>query len=963
MKLFRIFLLFLCLTRLFSANAQFTTFPNDPIGLKQYVLPNGFTVLLSENHDLPQIYGMVVVKAGGKNDPKDATGIAHYLEHMLFKGTETMGTTDFTKEKPYLDTITALYEQLGNTSDIAERKKIQREINDQSLQAAAYAIPNELDKILSEIGSTDVNAFTTEDYTAYHNTFPSNQVERWLDVYAHRFINPVFRMFQSELETVYEEKNRMLDNSFAQVYEVFMASFYKKHPYGQQSLIGSTEHLKNPPLRKMYQFFEDYYVANNMALVLSGDFNSEEILPLIEQKFGALRSGVIPVFPEHKEEPFNGREIVQVKMTPIKAAAIGFRTPSNSHPDQAVLQVVNNLLSNKEQSGYIDKLMVDGDVLGTTLLPLNYNDHSGSMALILPKILGQSIKKAEGLVKDRIKLVQKGGFSDEMLHAVKLNLKKQVMAKWEDNSERANLVAESFCQGLAWNKYLEMLFIIENTTREDVMAVSKKYYGDNYLLFITKMGFPKKQKLEKPDFKPVNPDNEIHSHYYNEWKNLKENAQTPRFVDFEKDIQKAFIRDKVSLLRAENPHNSIFTAQIKWGVGVHTLPELKYTAEYLNFTGSQEYPSADLKQALYKLGCSYAFSTSDNEFILQLEGIEGNLEQILPIIKNFIENPELDEKKARKVKTGFSATKRIMRREPSHISDALQEYVLHGQNSSFLNDLPGKRISSLKAAELLSAFEQAKTYEVVIHYTGKLPVGELEKSFSKISFKEDLKPKTPVIVKERQLASEPVVFLVNKKGALQSQINFFIEGSEFNKEKLAPMGAFNEYFGGNMSSLVFQEIREFRSLAYSAGAVYRHPKVQGKNSLFKGFLGCQGDKTMEALDVMAGLINNMPEKREREEMVKSALIQESASARPTFRNLLKVYEGWMHLAYESDPNQIKLDQLSEISFESIRSLYENDIKGRNITITVVGDAKNFRKEELRKYGKLVEVKQSKLFAN
>lgn len=290
MKLIRLLLAFHCVINIALAQNKLTTFPNDPIHVIQFKLDNGLTVYLTENHDLPQVFGAVVVKTGGKKDPADNTGMAHYLEHMLFKGTTDLGTINYEKEKVLLDQINVLYDELGKTSDPKERGVIQQKINQVSVEAAAYSIPNEMDRMISEIGGENVNAFTTEEMTAYFNSFPSNQMERWLDIYAHRFEEPVFRLFQSELETVYEEKNISMDDPFNAVFEKFMKSFYKNHPYGQQTVIGKTEHLKNPSLTAMYDYYNKWYVANNMALVLSGDFNSQEIIPIVKEKFGKWRS-------------------------------------------------------------------------------------------------------------------------------------------------------------------------------------------------------------------------------------------------------------------------------------------------------------------------------------------------------------------------------------------------------------------------------------------------------------------------------------------------------------------------------------------------------------------------------------------------------------------------------------------------------------------------------------------------
>ena len=239
------FLLFLFSSIVFSQKAT------QSIEVKEYVLKNGLTVMLSENSESSNIYGVVAVKAGGKNDPKDATGIAHYLEHVLFKGTQELGTTDYESERVYLDSISKLYEKLSKTSLEEKRSAIQKEINRISIKASQYAIPNELDKLLKQMGGLDINAFTNEDYTAYYNSFPPNQINRWLEIYSHRFQNPVFRLFQSELETVYEEKNISMDDPFENVFEEVAKHVYKKHPYGQQTVLGKVEHLKNPSLKKM----------------------------------------------------------------------------------------------------------------------------------------------------------------------------------------------------------------------------------------------------------------------------------------------------------------------------------------------------------------------------------------------------------------------------------------------------------------------------------------------------------------------------------------------------------------------------------------------------------------------------------------------------------------------------------------------------------------------------------------
>lgn len=193
-------------------NVNYDSVPGDPLKTRIYTLNNGLKVFISVVKDQPKIQGYVVIKAGSKNDPPYATGLAHYLEHMLFKGTTNFGTLNYEKEKPLLQKIEDLYEVYRKTSDIKERKKIYHEIDSVSGIAAQYAIANEYDKMIAAIGGEKSNAYTWFDQTVYFEQFPSNQLFNWLRLQSDRFRNPVMRIFHTELEAVYEEKNMSLDD-------------------------------------------------------------------------------------------------------------------------------------------------------------------------------------------------------------------------------------------------------------------------------------------------------------------------------------------------------------------------------------------------------------------------------------------------------------------------------------------------------------------------------------------------------------------------------------------------------------------------------------------------------------------------------------------------------------------------------------------------------------------------------
>ena len=306
--------------------------PKDPMAAHIYQLDNGLTVYLTQNSEEPRFYAEVAVRAGSKHDPQDATGIAHYLEHMLFKGSQKIGTLDYEKEQVHLDRIEALYEQHFNETDPEKRAAIYAQINAENQLASAYAIPNELDRLYTAMGESGLNAHTWVEETVYKVELPANRLAQWAKIEAERFHEPVFRLFQTELETVYEEKNRSLDNKGRVIRKAVQEQFYKVHPY-RVTTLGTVEHLKNPSLERMYEFYHTYYVPNNMAIFISGDIDIDETIQLIDREFSLWERRELPQFPEYKEPAIDEVERVEVNYPGEEYVLLAFRTAQRTHED------------------------------------------------------------------------------------------------------------------------------------------------------------------------------------------------------------------------------------------------------------------------------------------------------------------------------------------------------------------------------------------------------------------------------------------------------------------------------------------------------------------------------------------------------------------------------------------------------------------------------------------------------
>jgi len=930
---------------------------------KEIKLSNGLTVILNEDHTEPKVFGVVITKAGGKNDPKDATGMAHYQEHMLFKGTQEMGTTNWEKEKPHIDKIFELYDLLGKTKNIEERKTIQQQINDESLKANEFVIPNELSNIIKSIGGTKLNAGTGEDVTMFYNEFPPNQIEKWLEIYSHRFINPVFRSFQAELEVVYEEKNMYSDNFIMGILNKFQFQFYKKHPYGQQTIIGTIDDLKNPSLTKMYNFFKTYYVANNMALILCGDFDTNEIIPIIEKKFGKWCQGEIPKPTEYKEDAFKGREFIEANLSPIKMGLLGYRTPPNGAPDEIVMKVCNTILFNQNETGLLNKLQIDSKLLATGVFSMPYNDYGATIFFLIPKVIGQSLKDAENLVLAEIEKVKEGDFEDWMVEAAKNQLYKDYLLELENLQSRAVLIAQTFGENRNFNEIILYPDKIKAITKVDVMNFAQEYYGNNYLALYSKMGFPKKDKIDKPDYKPIIQKNTEKSLFAKHLDSISVKTAILNYVEFYKDAKVSLINNNnVKFFYTPNPLNDIFSLKIKWGIGEYKMPMLKYVSQIMNYSGTKQHNITELKTEFDKLGCSYSFSSNDNYLILTLQGIESNLDKSLALVNELITAPMLDKNKLNIIIDNEKANRKVENSEPENVAEALLEYVKYKKNSSFLTRLTLNELKKLNSDSLVANFMKATLYKAEIHYSGMMNNENVETTIADhLKFTQNpVKSESP-LVKPVEKYNENIIYFVDKKKAVQSKIYFFANGNEFNKSNEPYIEAFNLYFGGDFSGLVLQEIREYRSMAYSAGARFSIPPISGKPSDYVGYLGTQADKTIDAIDVFYNLIKKMPEKPERLQMIKQYLSLTAITSRPNFRDLSETFEKWMWRGYTEDPSIPKSICYTNLTFEDIVNFYKNNLKNKPLVIAIVGNKKQIEIKKLAKYGKIIELPEKELY--
>lgn len=798
----------------------------NALKVKEYRLENGLTVWLNEDHSQPKVFGAVVVKAGAKDCPD--TGIAHYFEHMMFKGTDRIGTLDYESEKVLLDSIAMKYDELAMTEDTAARARLQKEINELSIRSSEYVIPNEFNRLINRFGGSGLNAATSYDATIYFNTFSPQYMVQWAEINSERLINPVFRLFQSELETVYEEKNMYGDFIGGQVMDTLMARYFGPHPYAYP-IIGSTKNLKNPRLTEMHKFFEDYYVASNMALILSGDFDAQQVMPILEKAFSRIRSGNAPKQEKVMLPPFNGRETMKVKFPIpfIKAMGLGFRGVSANHEDQVALNIAVNLLNNANGTGYLDKLMVEHKLMGALAINESMNEAGILAVAIMPKLLIQSYSSAEKMVWDEINRVKNGDFSDEMFNSLKLEQKRQYASSLENIDSRATIMMNLFSQGKSWNDYLNEVARIESITKEDVVRVAQKYFSNNYLCVTKSTGKYPKDNLPKPAFSPVVPRNaDASSSYAKQLEKIPEQQVAPRIIDFEKDVKTSKLTPLVTLYTTPNPLNDIFTLNISYGIGALEQPELMQLTNYLQLLGTESLSFEQFRSRLQSIGSTLAFDVTPDAFVMKVTGFDNHIDETMELVGDFIRHAKADDKKLRQIVDDAKVSEKAFFKSGDNVASALLEQVKYGDQSRYLRKLSLSQIKKLKGKDMLAIYDKVRSVQCDLHYCGTLPV---EKVIGTIRQHLPLERTTVAsnspYYRELKQYDRPTVFFIDMPDMAQSIVYGYVKGDPVDdKASRHASRLFSVYFGGDMSSLMFQEIREFRSFAYRTSGRYQLPK-------------------------------------------------------------------------------------------------------------------------------------------
>lgn len=925
-----------------------------------YELSNGMTVILSPSHQEPRIQAFIAVKAGSKTDPASHTGLAHYLEHMMFKGTTNYGSMAWKKEKPFIDKIYGLYEEYNKTKDETARMALYKKIDSLSGVAATFAIANEYDKMMGAIGAKGSNAFTSFEQTVYLEDIPSNAVDKYFKVQAERFREPVFRIFHTELEAVYEEKNISLDNDNRKVSELILAELFKNHNYGKQTTIGTVEHLKNPSLVEIKKYYEKYYVPNNMGIILAGDFDPDTMIKKVDEYFSFMKRADVPKYTFSPEQPIAKPIEKEVLGPDAEFVSMGYRMPGIHQDDALLADLVGQILTNG-RAGLIDLNLVKKQKLLRASAGVDILIDHGYMNLRGNPTMGQSLEEVKTLMLGEIENLKKGNFDDELLTSIINNAKKALMQQNEKYDNRAYALMSVFTSEDDWKDNVMYTERLSKLTKKDIVAFANKYFGNNYVVVYKRKGEDKSiVKVPKPEIHAVETNRDAQSQFLKTVVSMPAAPMKPVWLDYNKDITRAKV-GPAEVLYVHNSDNDLFRMSYRYKTGTWNDKKLAIAAQYLQFLGTDKRSAEQISQEFYKLACSFNIQ-ADNEYTtVSLEGLGENFDKATVLLEELLADCKADDGALEALKARLTKARGDARNNKNAIMQGLVSYARYGEKNPFNNVLSDEELAAVTSAELVTMLHKLSATSHRILYYGPSSVYGLMTSLNSAHKLPAMFAPTPApVIFTYQNQSENQVLFADYD-MVQSEIRWVRNVSGYEAAKQPIIEVFNNYFGGGMGALVFQTIRESKALAYSTNAYFATPQKKEDPYFVSAYIGCQADKFNESVAAMNELLNDLPAVQNNLVTAKEGLKSELETERITQDGIITSYLQAEMRGLNEDIRKSVYETAGKMNYDDLKKFHAQYIASKPFTYCIVASEKKVSMNDMQKCGNVKKLTLKEIF--
>lgn len=917
---------------------------NDPMKVTIHKLSNGMTVYLAPDKTEPAFQAHVVVRAGSRQDPEVSTGLAHYLEHMVFKGTTKLGTLDYAKEKPHLDRIAQLYADLRKPG--TDRAKTLKAIDAETQAAAQYQVPNEFDALYDQMGITGVNAFTANDATVYVQKVPKNRLAQWAKFEATRYADPVWRLFWPELEAVYEEKNRSIDNPAWRIQEAMLKTLFPKHGYGWSSGIGEIEHLKSPAYQDMEAFYARYYTPQNMAIVLAGDVD-ESAIAVLEKEFGSWKKAPGPAADPGSQPAVAGRVVVDVPVPSNEGVVLAWHAVPANHPDRVAFEVLDLLLFDLT-GGIIHRDLLLPQKVATAGSDLEVMREAGVFQMTADALDGQKHDELEKLLLAIVGKLQRGEITDKDLATAVLTYEIREQAQIESNDGRVNAMQEAFYNGENWADVVERIDRMRKVTKADIQRIAKQYLTGNYVLLRKIKKQQELPKIEKPGITPVKVDPSRQSAYMKEMLAMKVEPIEPVALKEGVDYERGKLPTG-PLVAVKNTRNGLFEASFEFDHGAMDDKLVCLALETLPVSGAGKKSADQISRDLHELGIKVETGCGKDESTIQISGIDRNFDAGMKLLKEWLASPAIDDATL-KARVATSLTERANAiTDPQTIIIAAAFFAAYGKDSEFVAVPSNKQLQAATPAQLVKSLSTFLHRKHRTTYFGPRSTKEASAIAVLGDGKQGGRGKRPVKYRA------PNTLLLTDQEMAQSHVRFYWPRNPANNADRAAGNLWSEYIG----PVLFQEVREARGLAYRVQGGFNAAAKKTDAAAAQAYVGTQTDKTHDAIEAMLGTMK-APIDDARLKRAKDALLESYRVARIPPRQIASVVYIWDDQGEKADPRAGRIERSLKLDKAALDK-WVKDALARKAIVSVTGDRKKLDEAKLKKLAPITPAPITQLF--
>lgn len=942
---------------------EYETVQGDPMQTRIYTLDNGLKVYLSVNKEKPRVTAHIAVNTGSRNDPAETTGLAHYLEHLMFKGTKQYGSANYEAEAPLLQRISNLYEEYRTLTDPAARKAKYHEIDSVSQLAAQYNIPNEYDKMMSMIGSLGTNAYTSYDVTCYVEDIPSNEIERWAMLQADRFQNMVMRGFHTELEAVYEEKNITMTKDSRKVVEAMMSKLFPTHSYGTQTTIGTQEHLKNPSQVNIRNYYNKYYRPNNVAICMAGDLDPDKTIEMLERHFGQWQAGTDisprqfpaqPVYTTPQDTTVVGQETESIIMS--------WRMQGGASLQNDTVAMIDMLLSNGDVG------LIDADInqkmrcleAGSGMWTLK--DYSLFYLEGSPNE-GQSLDEVRELLLSEIEKIKSGQWDERLIKSIVENARLSELHGLDNNRSRVSEMVDCYINNIPWAQQVQRLDRLEKLTKQDIVQWAQRNLSRGYVCVYKRKGEDKSiVKIEKPEITPIPSNRDLKSAYMEKYERMQVEPIHPVFVDFDKDMQKTVTKSGLPLLYKQNEQDERFTLQYYYDFGSDADRRYDVAEDLFELLGTKKESLEQIKRKFFDIACSYSLSVGEKTMTISLSGLKEHMPQAITMLDDIICTLKPEQSVYEQYIEQVKKARMEVRTNQTSCYGALAQYGMYGKNSSTLDVMSVSEMLETEPVVFTNLIKALPNMKHSILYWGPLSINEVNEMVSRLHKTPRKLADVPVNKERKRLnTTHDEVFLAPYDAKNINMRMYSIENTPYSVDDEPIVTLFNEYFGGSMNAVVFQELREARGLAYNAWASYVTPSRKEETEFYQQHIISQNDKTADCISVFREITDSMPQSETLLATAKQSIMKSLAAHRTTKMGVISKYLSAQRLGISYDLNRTLWEKIPMLQLSDLVKFEQQRIKGKPLRYLILGKEEELDIPAIEKTAKVKRLPLDEIF--